>query len=108
MSLNAAVDAVDHILSAAVKPVLIAGPKLRVAKARRAFEDLATASGYAVAVMPSGKGLFRETHPGFIGTYWGAVSSAYVSEIVESSDVYVFVGPIFNDYRFAKSPVSQV
>lgn len=98
MSLEAALDAVDAILSASVKPVLIAGPKLRVAKAQHAFENLATASGYAVAVMPSGKGLFRETHPNFIGTYWGAVSSAFVSEIVESSDVYIFVGPIFNDY----------
>jgi pyruvate decarboxylase len=98
ISLAAALEAVDHILSASVKPVLIAGPKLRVAKAQQAFEDLATASAYAVAVMPSGKGLFRETHPGFIGTYWGAVSTAFVSEIVESSDVYVFVGPIFNDY----------
>lgn len=98
MSLEAALDAVDHLLGASVKPVLIAGPKLRVSKAQRAFEDLATASGYAVAVMPSGKGLFRESHPGFIGTYWGAVSTAFVSEIVESSDIYIFVGPIFNDY----------
>lgn len=98
IGLDAALDAVDHFLSSSVKPVLIAGPKIRVAKAKQAFEDFATASGYAVAVMPSGKGLFRETHPGFIGTYWGAVSSAFVSEIVESSDVYIFVGPIFNDY----------
>lgn len=105
MSLVAAVEAVDKILSASVKPVLIAGPKIRVAKAKEAFEDLATACGYAVAVMPSGKGLFRETHPNFIGTYWGSVSSPYVSEIVESSDVYIFVGPIFNDYRFDEYPL---
>jgi len=100
LSLEAALEAVDKILSASVKPVLIAGPKMRVAKAQEAFEALATASGYAVAVMPSGKGLFRETHPNFIGTYWGAVSTSCVSEIVESADIYIFVGPIFNDYRF--------
>ncbi|KAG0626685.1 hypothetical protein M758_2G143800 [Ceratodon purpureus] len=98
MELEAALDAVDKILSASVKPVLVAGPKIRVAKAKEAFEDFATASGYAVTVMPSGKGMLRETHPGFIGTYWGSVSTAFVAEIVESSDVYIFVGSIFNDY----------
>jgi pyruvate decarboxylase len=93
-----AVDAVNKVLLAGVKPVLVIGPKIRVAKACKAIEEFADASGYAVAVMPSGKGQFRETHPNFIGTYWGAVSSPYTSEIVESSDVYIFAGPLFNDY----------
>lgn len=100
LCLESALDTVAEILNTAVKPVLIAGPNLRIAKAIDAFEALATASGYAVAVMPSGKGHFRETHPHFVGTYWGAVSTSYVSEIVESADIYVFVGPIFNDYRW--------
>lgn len=94
-----AVEAVNKVLLAGVKPVLVVGPKIRVAKACKAIEEFADASGYAVAVMPSGKGQFRETHPNFIGTYWGAVSSPYTSEIVESSDVYIFAGPLFNDYR---------
>ena len=98
-SLEAAVEAANAFLSSSVKPVLIAGPKMRVAKAGAAFEELATASGYAVATMPSGKGQVRETLPNFIGTYWGAVSSPYTSEIVESADAYIFAGPIFNDYR---------
>jgi pyruvate decarboxylase len=98
LCLESALDTVAEILNTAVKPVLIAGPNLRFAKAIDAFEALATASGYAVAIMPSGKGHFRETHPHFVGTYWGAVSTSYVSEIVESADIYVFVGPIFNDY----------
>lgn len=98
LSLEAAVDAVSELLNGSVKPVLIAGPKLRVAKACDAFEELATASGYAVAAMPSAKGFFPETHPNFIGTYWGAVSSMYAAEIVESADRYLFAGPVFNDY----------
>ncbi|GJN33502.1 hypothetical protein PR202_gb22111 [Eleusine coracana subsp. coracana] len=60
--------------------------------------DLAEASGYAVATMPSAKGLVPETLPRFIGTYWGAVSTAFCAEIVESADAYLFAGPIFNDY----------
>uniref|UniRef100_A0A0D9X389 pyruvate decarboxylase n=1 Tax=Leersia perrieri TaxID=77586 RepID=A0A0D9X389_9ORYZ len=97
-SLHAAVDATLAFLDKAVKPVLVAGPKLRVAKAGEAFADLAEASGYPVAAMPSAKGLVPETLPRYIGTYWGEVSTAFCAEIVESADAYVFAGPIFNDY----------
>lgn len=48
--------------------------------------------------MPSGKGLVPEHHPQFIGTYWGAISTNFCGEIVESADAYLFAGPIFNDY----------
>lgn len=77
---------------------MVGGPKLRVSKACDAFVDLADASGYPLAVMPSAKGLVPENHPHFIGTYWGAVSTSFCAEIVESADAYLFVGPIFNDY----------
>lgn len=96
--LEAAVEAAAELLNKAVKPVLVGGPKMRVCKAQHAFVELANVSGYAIAVMPSGKGLVPEQHPHFIGTYWGAVSSNFCGEIVESADAYVFVGPIFNDY----------
>lgn len=96
--LEAAVEATVAFLNKAVKPVLVAGPKLRVAKACEAFMELADACGYPVAVMPSAKGLVCEQHPQFIGTYWGAVSTAFSAEIVESADAYLFSGPIFNDY----------
>lgn len=98
MGLEAAVEAAAEFLNKAVKPVLVGGPKLRVAKAQQAFVNLANACGYPVAIMPSGKGLVPEQHLHFIGTYWGAVSTTYCGEIVESADAYVFAGPIFNDY----------
>lgn len=98
MGLEAAVEAAAEFLNKAVKPVMVGGPKLRVAKACQAFVELADASGYALSVMPSGKGLVPEHHPHFIGTYWGAVSTAFCAEIVESADAYIFAGPIFNDY----------
>ncbi|KAG7960892.1 hypothetical protein I3843_10G150100 [Carya illinoinensis] len=97
MGLEAAVEAAAGFLNKAVKPVLLGGPKMRVAKACDAFVELADACGYALAVMPSGKGLVPEDHPHFIGTYWGAVSTAFCAEIVESADAYLFAGPIFND-----------
>jgi pyruvate decarboxylase len=98
MGLEAAVEATAELLNKAVKPVMVGGPKLRVAKACNAFVELAVACGYPVAVMPSAKGLVPEHQPHFVGTYWGAVSTAFCSEIVESADAYLFAGPIFNDY----------
>ncbi|XP_074272335.1 pyruvate decarboxylase 1-like [Silene latifolia] len=98
LGLEAAVEAAAEFLNKAVKPVLIGGPKLRVCKSQEAFVKLADACGYPIAVTPAGKGLVPEHHPHFIGTYWGAVSTTFVGEVVESADAYVFVGPIFNDY----------
>ncbi|KAK9699169.1 hypothetical protein RND81_08G157000 [Saponaria officinalis] len=98
MGLEAAVEAAAEFLNKAVKPVMVAGPKLRVAKACDTFVELVDACGYATAVMPSAKGLIPEHHLHFIGTYWGAVSTAFCAEIVESADAYLFAGPIFNDY----------
>ncbi|XP_059626941.1 pyruvate decarboxylase 2-like [Cornus florida] len=98
MGLEAAVEATVAFLEKAVKPVMVGGPKLRVAKACDAFVELADASGYAVAVMPSAKGLVPEHHPHFIGTFWGVISTAYCAEIVESADAYLFAGPVFNDF----------
>ncbi|XP_073290184.1 pyruvate decarboxylase 1 [Primulina huaijiensis] len=98
VGLEAAVEAAVVFLNKAVKPVMVGGPKLRVSKACKAFVELADACGYALAVMPSAKGLVPEHHPHFIGIYWGAVSTAFCAEIVESADAYLFVGPIFNDY----------
>ncbi|KAK9715319.1 hypothetical protein RND81_06G156700 [Saponaria officinalis] len=97
LGLEAAVEAAAEFLTKTVKPVMVAGPKLRVSKACDAFVELANASGYAMAVMPSAKGLVPEHHPHFIGTYWGVVSTAFCAEIVESADAYLFAGPIFND-----------
>lgn len=98
MSLDAAVEAAVKFLNGGVKPVLVVGSKVRVAKAQQAVIELADASGFPVAVMPAAKGQFPEQHEHFIGTYWGAVSTPYVVEIVESADIYIFVGPVFNDY----------
>ncbi|KAL3820357.1 hypothetical protein ACJIZ3_006262 [Penstemon smallii] len=98
LGLEAAVEAAAEFLNKAVKPVIIGGPKLRVPEAKEAFLELANTCGYPVAIMPSAKGLVPEHHPNFIGTYWGAVSTDFCGEIVESADAYMFVGPIFNDY----------
>ena len=98
MALEAAALALAERINAAVKPVLVAGVKLRSQNAANEFLQLANALGCAVAVMPDAKGLFPESHPAFIGTYKAAVSSPNCAEVVESSDCQLFAGPMFNDY----------
>ena len=48
--------------------------------------------------MPNAKSFFPETNPQYIGIYWGSASSPGCREVVESSDAYLFAGPIFSDY----------
>lgn len=98
VALKAAVAAIAAKLNRAIKPALVAGVKLRAFEAIAAFEQLADCSEYAVAIMPNAKGFFPETHPQYIGRYWGQVSSPGCGEIIESCDAYLFAGPIFNDY----------
>lgn len=97
-SLAAAVEDAANLLNASVKPVLIAGSKSRPCNATTMIETLSQSSGYAMAAMPDAKGFVSEQHPNYIGIYWGPVSSPGCGEIIESSDLYFFVGPNFNDY----------
>jgi len=97
-SLEVAVRSAAEFLNAKQKPVLVAGPLLRMTKAVDAFMQLVDAMGCAFAFMPAAKGLVPEDHPQCLGTYWGQVSSPGCGEVVESADAYLFAGAIMNDY----------
>ncbi|QDT93501.1 thiamine pyrophosphate-binding protein [Gimesia algae] len=98
LSLNAAVDRAVELLSAASKPVLVAGVKLRSFGAEANFQKLADACGYAIASMPNAKGFFNEQHSHYMGIYWGPVGTPGCGEIVDSSDLCLFAGGTFTDY----------
>ena len=97
-ALDAAVAHATELVDGADKPVLVAGVKLRSSGAESAFMDLADALGCGVASMPNAKSFFDEQHAGYMGIYWGPVSSPGCSEIVESADLAIFAGPTFTDY----------
>jgi indolepyruvate decarboxylase len=97
-SLKAAIFAASEMLNNATKPVLIAGSKMRPCQAFKAVDELSRQTGYALAAMADAKGFISETHPNFIGIYWGPVSSPGCAEIIDSSDAYLLVGPNQNDY----------
>ncbi len=97
-ALAEAVSQAAELLNGAVKPVLLAGVKLRPFGAIEAFRKLADSCGYAVAAMPNAKGFFPETNDNYIGIYWGPVSSPSCSEIVESAVMVLAEVPTFSDY----------
>ncbi len=97
-SLDAAVTAAAELLDSALKPVLVGGVKLRPYGAEAAFAGVAEAAGYPVAVMPNAKGMFDETHPSYMGVYWGPVSWQGCADVVESADLALYAGAVFTDY----------
>ncbi len=97
-SLEAAVEHAADLLNAAIKPVLVAGVKLRPGRAVTAFQNVAQRSGYGVASMPNAKGFLSEQDAQYMGIYWGPVSSPGCGEIVESADLALYAGPTFTDY----------
>ncbi|MES2204546.1 MAG: thiamine pyrophosphate-binding protein [Pseudomonadota bacterium] len=98
LALQAAVESAATMLNNAKKPTLVAGVKLRPAKAFAAMQTLIDASGYGVAAMPTAKGFIDETQESYMGIYWGAISSPSCANIVESSDAYLFAGTVLTDY----------
>jgi pyruvate decarboxylase len=97
-SLAAAIKLGAQFLKGKLKPVLLAGPKLRAAGAEAAFLELAEAIGCAVAVMPAAKSFFPETHKQFVGIFWGQVSTLGANAMVDWSDCVLCAGAVFNDY----------
>jgi pyruvate decarboxylase len=97
-SLNASVREVAQFLANAVRPVLLAGPKLRSHGGLEPFQHLAQAIGCGVAVMPSAKSFFPELHRQYIGIYLGAAGSPGAADVVDSSDAVLAAGPLFTDY----------
>jgi pyruvate decarboxylase len=97
-SLAAAIDLAFRFLQVKIKPVLLAGPKLRAAGAEAAFLELAEALGCAVVVMPAAKSFFPETHKQFVGIFWGQISTQGAASIVDWSDAVLCAGAVFNDY----------
>jgi pyruvate decarboxylase len=84
-------------LFASQRPVLLGGSKAIGRKEANVFAELAEGIGCGVAVMPGAKGMFDETHAQYIGCYWGSISGAGTQEIVESADLIISCGAIFND-----------
>lgn len=97
-TLAAAIEGAMLFLGKKIKPILLAGAKIRAAGAEAAFMELAEAMGCSVVVMPGAKSFFPEQHPQFAGIFWGEVSTQGADTMVDWADGIVCAGTVFTDY----------
>ncbi len=85
------------LLSQCRSPVIVAGVEVH----RRGLQDvLAELVGKArlpIAATLTGKSVFPERHPAYLGVYEGAMSNESVRHLVEQSDLLLLLGMTLND-----------
>ena len=97
-TLTHAVQASSKFLADQLKVSILVGPKVRAAGAEKSVVKLAEALGCAVAVQPSAKSFFPETHAQYTGIFWGEISTGCAASIISWSDCVICVGTVFTDY----------
>ncbi|MGE6295915.1 alpha-keto acid decarboxylase family protein [Guptibacillus hwajinpoensis] len=81
----------------ATQPVILADYEVDRFGAREALIHFAEKTGYPVATLSMGKGVFPESHPQFIGVYNGELSSPDVQKRVDEADVIFQIGVKLSD-----------
>jgi indolepyruvate decarboxylase len=89
-------EAAEHI-AAAKHPVILAGEELHRFRLQDALADFAHRSGIPVAATITGKSVFPESDPAYIGVYEGAMGRDNVRAYVEKSDCIILLGAMLTD-----------
>ena len=84
-------------ITAAKRPVIIAGVELHRYGLQAEALALAEASGIPIAATMLAKSVISEVHPLYIGLYEGAMGRKEVTEFVEESDCLILLGTILTD-----------
>ena len=99
LSLACATEDIVNRLELSIKPVIVVGPKVKVANAIQELRHFNAALGCGFATLPDAKGIMNESQSNYMGSYWAGLSSPYgVIQVVENSDLALFVGAVINDY----------
>ncbi|WP_275541678.1 MULTISPECIES: alpha-keto acid decarboxylase family protein [Clostridium] len=85
------------IINRAKKPVILADYGVYRYQVQHVLKNLAEKTGFPVATLSMGKGVFNEAHPQFIGVYNGDVSSPYLRQRVDEADCIISVGVKLTD-----------
>lgn len=96
-SLTEAVDEAAKLLTAAQKPVILAGVEIHRFGLQDKLQALAEACQLPIASTLLGKSVIRETHPLYIGIYEGAIGHEDVTQFVEESDCVLVLGAFMTD-----------
>ena len=84
-------------ISAARRPVILAGVEIHRFGLQDRLLALAEGAGIPMAGTMSGKSVVSERHPLFVGTYEGAMGREEVTQFVEESDCVLILGEFMTD-----------
>jgi indolepyruvate decarboxylase len=104
ISSEALKEAVEDILGRLRKskqPVLFVGVEIRRFGLKDDVIELATALNIPVVTSILGKATFPETHPNFIGNYFGKFCNPEVKEYVEGADCILSLGAVMTEMETA-------
>ncbi|MCU4978473.1 alpha-keto acid decarboxylase family protein [Bacillus cereus] len=81
----------------AKKPVILADFEVDRFHAKENLHQFVEKTGFPIATLSMGKGIFPEKHPQFIGVYTGDVSSPYLRKRIDESDCIISIGVKLTD-----------
>jgi len=84
-------------IRAAARPVILAGVELHRFRLQDVLADFVHATGIPVASTITGKSVFPEFDPTYIGVYEGAMCRDSVRDYVERSDCLILLGAMLTD-----------
>lgn len=96
-ALGEAVHEAAEWITAAKKPVIIAGVELHRFGLQEDLLALAESTQIPVTTTVLGKSVIAETHPLFVGLYEGAMGNDEVTRFVEDSDCVILLGAFMTD-----------
>ncbi|MFJ8453861.1 alpha-keto acid decarboxylase family protein [Bacillus paramycoides] len=84
-------------INSAKKPVILADFEVNRFHAEEDLQHFVEKTGFPIATLSMGKGIFPEKHPQFIGVYTGDVSSPYLQKRIDESDCIISIGVKLTD-----------
>lgn len=70
------------------------------------IDKLINLTGIPIATMAMGKGLINESHPQFIGQYFGKYGDNNVRRQIENSDCIITIGTLLTDFNTGKFTIN--
>ncbi|OJE47389.1 indolepyruvate decarboxylase [Bacillus luti] len=84
-------------INSAKKPVILADFEVARFHTEEYMHQFVEKTGFPIATLSMGKGIFPEKHPQFIGIYTGDVSSPYLRKRIDESDCIISIGVKLTD-----------
>lgn len=96
-ALSVAVNEIAALLKASKQPVLMVGVEVRRFGLKDKVIGFAEALNLPVVTSILGKATFPESHPNFIGNYFGQFGNPKVKDYVEGSDCVIALGAVMTE-----------